>query len=220
YYRNLYGQNRGTKNHFRKEAGIVKTAIRKGILKMSYPNWLSQRAHLSGSRMALSYGGEQWTFSEINGISLDYAGRMSSLGITAESRVAILAKSHPESVFIMYACLHIGCEMVMLNERLSAAELDYQLDDSAASYLLVDEELQGKIDFGNKILFNEIKNTEAVEFIPLLEWQENRTISIMYTSGTTGYPKGVRQTAENHFSSAVSSALNIGISPEDVWLCV
>ena len=187
---------------------------------MSYPNWLSQRAHLSGGRMALSYSGQQWTFSEINGIAIDYAGKLASFGITSDSRVAILAKSHPESVFVMYACLHIGCEMVMLNERLSESELNYQLTDSTAAYLLVDEELQEKIDFGNKILLGEIKKAVPADFIPAAEWREERTISIMYTSGTTGYPKGVRQTAENHFSSAVSSALNIGISPQDVWLCV
>lgn len=187
---------------------------------MSYPNWLSQRAHLSGSRMALSFGERQWTFSEINEIALDYAGRLNRLGISPDSRVAILAKSNPESVFVMYACLHAGFEMVMLNERLSAAELDYQLEDSTASHLLVDEELQGKIEFDNKIRFSDIRNTATAEFKPAGEWPEDRTISIMYTSGTTGYPKGVRQTAQNHFSSAVSSALNIGISPGDVWLCV
>ncbi|HSJ36665.1 MAG TPA: o-succinylbenzoate--CoA ligase, partial [Planococcus sp. (in: firmicutes)] len=113
-----------------------------------------------------------------------------------------------------------GCEMVMLNERLSEKELDYQLTDSEAAFLLVDEELQKRIDFDNKILFSEVRNAPAIEFVPAREWKKDRTISIMYTSGTTGYPKGVRQTAENHFSSAVSSALNIGISPEDVWLCV
>ncbi|MFD1030321.1 o-succinylbenzoate--CoA ligase [Metaplanococcus flavidus] len=187
---------------------------------MSYPNWLSQRAHLSGSRMALAYGREEWTFEEINKIAIEYAERLVSIGITDETRVAILAKSHPESVFIMYACLHTGCEMVMLNERLSAAELKYQLADSGADFLLVDEDLQEKVDFDNKILFGEIKNRNRTEFIPIAEWREDRTISIMYTSGTTGYPKGVRQTAQNHFSSAVSSALNIGISPDDVWLCV
>lgn len=187
---------------------------------MTYPNWLSQRAHLSGSRMALSYKGEQWTFKEINATALDYAGRLNRLGIIAESRVAILAKSNPESVFVMYACLHVGCEMVMLNERLSAAELEYQLEDSEASFLLVDQELEYKINFGRKIRFQDIRNAETAEFTPAAEWQEERTISIMYTSGTTGYPKGVRQTAQNHFSSAVSSALNIGISPGDVWLCV
>ena len=112
---------------------------------MAYPNWLSQRAHLSGSRMALSYGDEQWTFDEINKIALDYAGMLVSFGVNSDTRVAILAKSNPESVFVMYACLHLGCEMVMLNERLSAAELKYQLADSEAGYLLVDEELQEKI---------------------------------------------------------------------------
>ncbi|TAA69803.1 o-succinylbenzoate--CoA ligase [Planococcus salinarum] len=187
---------------------------------MSYPNWLSQRAYLNGSRMALSFENEKWSFAEIHKIAVDYAGSMASFGITADSRVAILAKSHPESVFVMYACLHAGCEMVMLNDRLSAVELGYQLADSEAGYLLVDDELQEKIDFGNKILFGEIKNAEKADFIPSAEWSEDRTISIMYTSGTTGYPKGVRQTAQNHFSSAVSSALNIGISPDDVWLCV
>ena len=187
---------------------------------MSYPNWLSQRAHLSGSRLALSYEGEQWSFAEMDRIAIDYAGRLASIGITAESRVAILAKSHPESVFVMYACLHIGCEMVMLNERLSERELNYQLADSEAAFLLVDEELQERIDFGNKILFNDVRKEQAIEFVPAKEWRKDRTVSIMYTSGTTGFPKGVRQTAENHFSSAVSSALNIGISPGDVWLCV
>lgn len=186
---------------------------------MSYPNWLSQRAYLNGSRMALSFENKQWSFAEMDRIAIDYAGRLATLGISAESRVAILAKSHPESVFIMYACLHMGCEMVILNERLSAAELGYQLADSEAGCLLVDDELEERIDFGNKIRFSEVRSAEASAFIPTTEWSEDRTISIMYTSGTTGYPKGVRQTAENHFSSAVSSALNIGISPDDVWLC-
>ena len=187
---------------------------------MSYPNWLSQRANLSGNRMALSYDKQQWTFSEINQLALGYAGKLASFSITSETRVAILAKSHPEAVFVMYACLHVGCEMVMLNERLSAVELNYQLEDSGVSYLLVDNELQGNIDFRNKISFSEIKRVTVEKFETKMEWDENRTLSIMYTSGTTGYPKGVRQTAENHFSSAVSSALNLGVSPDDVWLCV
>ena len=41
----------------------------------------------------------------------------------------------------------------------------------------------------------------------------------MYTSGTTGFPKGVRQTAGNHVSSALSSVLNLGLDEDDVWLC-
>ena len=42
----------------------------------------------------------------------------------------------------------------------------------------------------------------------------------MYTSGTTGVPKGVRQTAGNHTSSALASALNLGLTDQDSWLCM
>ena len=186
---------------------------------MTYPNWLSQRSHLSGGRMALSFHEQQWTFSEINELALEYAGKLTALGIKKDSRVAILAKSNPEFVFVMYGCLHVGCEMVMLNERLALAELAYQIDDSAADYVLVDDFLEEKAGEHHPILFSSIKKIEPAVFVPSNVWEKDRTISIMYTSGTTGNPKGVRQTAENHFSSAVSSALNIGIAPEDVWLC-
>ncbi|WKA56719.1 o-succinylbenzoate--CoA ligase [Planococcus shixiaomingii] len=186
---------------------------------MSYPNWLSQRAHLSGNRMALSFNEQEWTFSEINHIAEGYAGKLTALGIQPNSRVAILSKSHPEFVFVMYACLHIGCEMVMLNERLANAELAYQIDDSAADFVLVDDVLKEKVENRDPLLFSKIKEVAPLEFAPQTQWEQDRTISIMYTSGTTGNPKGVRQTAENHFSSAVSSALNIGIAPDDVWLC-
>ena len=186
---------------------------------MTYPNWLSQRSYLNGDRMALSFQEQQWTFSEINELALAYAGKLMALGVREDSRVAILAKSNPEFVFVMYGCLHLGCEMVMLNERLAQAELVYQIDDSEVDHILVADLLKGKVDVSGVVLFSEIEAAAPVEFEPQKQWQQDRTISIMYTSGTTGSPKGVRQTAENHFSSAVSSALNIGIAPEDVWLC-
>ncbi|TWT08508.1 o-succinylbenzoate--CoA ligase [Planococcus sp. CPCC 101016] len=186
---------------------------------MTYPNWLSQRSYLSGDRMALSFQEQQWTFSEINELALAYAGKLKALGIKEDSRVAILAKSNPESIFVMYGCLHLGCEMVMLNERLAQAELAYQIDDSAVAHILAADLLKDKVDVSGVILFSEIEAAAPAEFEPQKQWMQDRTISIMYTSGTTGSPKGVRQTAENHFSSAVSSALNIGIAPEDVWLC-
>ncbi|BBP91770.1 hypothetical protein BsIDN1_53880 [Bacillus safensis] len=50
------------------------------------------------------------------------------------------------------------------------------------------------------------------------EFDLNETATIMYTSGTTGRPKGVEQTYGNHFHSAVSSALNLGLREDDRWL--
>ncbi len=48
--------------------------------------------------------------------------------------------------------------------------------------------------------------------------QLDKTATLMYTSGTTGKPKGVQQTFGNHYFSAVSSALNLGITEQDRWL--
>lgn len=186
---------------------------------MTYPNWLSQRAQLSGERMALSFQDQEWTFAEMNDKALEVAGKLTALSVKENARVAILAKSRPESVFVMYGCMQIGCEMVMLNERLAAAELAYQIEDAAADFVLVDDALKEKVENYRFIEFSEIEKAEPAVFVPGKEWDKDHTISIMYTSGTTGNPKGVRQTAENHFSSAISSALNIGIAPEDVWLC-
>ncbi|QMT18547.1 o-succinylbenzoate--CoA ligase [Planococcus maritimus] len=186
---------------------------------MTYPNWLTQRAYVTGNQLALSFDEDNWTFAEINAIALDYAGKLAHFGITEQSRVALLAKSNAEAVFVMYGCLHIGCEMVMLNERLAAAELAYQIKDAGVDQVFVDAKLIEKVSSAKPVSFEQLKQAEPAEFNLMAEWEKDRTISIMYTSGTTGQPKGVRQTAENHFSSAVSSALNLGIAPDDVWLC-
>lgn len=186
---------------------------------MTYPNWLSQRAYLTGNQLALSFGKNEWTFSEVNELAIDYAGKLARFGITEHSRVALLSKSNAEAVFVMYGCMHIGCEMVMLNERLAGAELAYQLEDAGVDRVFADAELIEKVAGAQPVCFDELKLAEPAAFPLKTEWAKQQTISIMYTSGTTGNPKGVRQTAENHFSSAVSSALNLGVSPNDVWLC-
>lgn len=57
---------------------------------------------------------------------------------------------------------------------------------------------------------------EEIEIQPYMQLDE--TATLMYTSGTTGKPKGVQQTFGNHYFSAVSSALNLGITEQDRWL--
>ncbi len=185
------------------------------------PNWLLQRAYLTPDKTALSYQDTQWTFKELKNLALKYASRMSASDLKKGDRVALLGPSTEEMVFVIHGCMLLGLEIVMLNSRLTPKEIEWQVVDSSAAAVLVADELTHLVSSINILTlpFSVLKAGEGIE--PELEerWEMDRTITIMYTSGTTGFPKGVRQTVGNHTSSALSSVLNLGLVEEDVWLC-
>jgi o-succinylbenzoate---CoA ligase len=185
-----------------------------------HPNWLAQRSYLTPNRIGLSYHHEQWTFKELYEEAVHVAEKLAALHLHRGDRIALLAPSRPELILMIYGCMERGLEIVLLNGRLTPYELHYQIQDAEVKAVLVHEEEEHKlpedIDY---ILFTAVFETEGIEIDSVEEWDDKATISIMYTSGTTGFPKGVRQTVQNHSSSAISSALNLGLKEDDVWLC-
>lgn len=185
------------------------------------PNWLMQRAYLTPEKVALSYNDKQWTFKELRAEALHYAQKLRANDVKSGDRIALLGPSNEELVFVIHGCLLLGLEIVMLNSRLTKQEIEWQLTDSAATAVIVSDELEALITHPTlkKLTFSTIKNSSEQPFEIEDNWLADRTITIMYTSGTTGFPKGVRQTVGNHTSSALSSVLNLGLDEEDVWLC-
>ena len=185
-----------------------------------YPNWIIQRAYLTPMRAALTYEGQTWTFSDVNELALKRARQLTALGIQQGDRIAIMGPSTPNLIFMIYASMHLQCELVMLNRRLSATEIAYQLEDAAVVAVIVADEDAEKIPpNAPQLLFSEIERSAERDVTIAKEWSLAQTTSIMYTSGTTGFPKGVRQTVGNHQASATASVLNLGLHAEDVWLC-
>ena len=184
------------------------------------PNWIKQRAYLTPNRIALSYEQQQWTFKELHDLSVAIAYKLHAIGLTNGKRVAILSPSTPQLMQILYGCMQAQCEMVLLNGRLSKKELSYQVADAEVDAILVaDTELEKIVEDERILTFTQLVAQQPRPFEIASEWDEQFALTIMYTSGTTGFPKGVCQTVGNHSSSAISSALNLGISEQDVWLC-
>lgn len=184
------------------------------------PNWLMQRSYLTPNRIGLSFGEETWTFLELAQQAEKIAGQLAACGFTAGDRVALLAPSTPALIHVIHACMHLQLEMVFLNLRLASSELSYQIEDAQVKGIFVADSEAAKVATHSYMTFSELfkQPIKVVQYAQ--EWDEQQTISIMYTSGTTGFPKGVRQTVQNHSASAIGSVLNLGLSERDVWLCV
>ncbi|QDP99857.1 o-succinylbenzoate--CoA ligase [Lysinibacillus fusiformis] len=186
-----------------------------------YPNWILQRAYLTPLRCALTYEGQTWTFQELNELSMKRARQLTALGVKQKDRIAIMGPSTSGLIVMIYACMHLQCEMVMLNRRLSKSEIAYQLEDSQAVTVIVADEDAKKLPTNSLAhhLFSAVEQSSEQAVDVAKEWSIAQTTSIMYTSGTTGFPKGVRQTVGNHQASATSSVLNLGLQADDTWLC-
>lgn len=188
---------------------------------MNMPNWLKQRAFLTPDRSALVFNERKWTFSQLFDETCRTADRLYSAGIQKGDYCGVLAANQPETVFTIYALQQIGATAVMLNSRLTTDEIAWQLHDAKAVYLLYDQEHTEKAQLIPSIQSLFITGIETVSTAAEVRhtFSLEETCSIMYTSGTTGRPKGVIQTYGNHYTSAVASALNLGLHSDDTWLC-
>lgn len=183
------------------------------------PNWIEKRAYLTPNRVALRFGDEQWTWKEMHDIAVTVAGQLTHY-VKRKERVAILAPSTPQLIQLIFSCMHLQLEIVFLNGRLTTEELTYQIEDAQVNTVfVVENELHKLAPQIQHVILEDVLATEQREVAIVKEWPDDYTVSIMYTSGTTGFPKGVRQTIENHASSALSSALNLGLGAQDRWLC-
>ena len=204
------------------------------------PNWLSQRAVQKKEAIALIFKSpsntetESWTYSQLEYVVNDWVERLQIWGIQSGDRVGLLLTNHPRYIMIVHALVKCEAIAVFLNIRLTVPELHWQIEDSHTKYLVCDEftqssanSLEKQFDNLNLVVINS-HSQKSLPFIlsPSPLGREARgeginlenTQGIFYTSGTTGKPKAVPLTYQNHFHSAIASTLNLGINANDNWL--
>lgn len=193
---------------------------------MLVPNFLQKRAELTPDRIAIETDQERLTFSKLNDLSLRIASRLSAKGVRVGDPVSVFMKNSLEMVILLFAIKHIGAITVLHNLRLTPQELAFQLKNSKSELLVTDAEKVEQLveslvlEEGGIISMDALSKMDGRPFPLVEEFQLDLVDTIMYTSGTTGHPKGVKQTYGNHYWSASSSALNLGLYEKDAWLAV
>ena len=176
---------------------------------MKTQNWLLKQSSTQPDKVAITDGQKQLTFSELRDVVAANIGRLNQL--KPGKFVGILTDNTLIGYEIAMTVLASGRTIVWLNWRLAKDELDRQMADSRLTCCLVADSLVRPTMDKRFTSFEHFLQLPAQDGQLVPEFDFGQVASIMYTSGTTGNPKGVLQTFGNHFYSAVSSALNLGL---------
>lgn len=186
------------------------------------PHWLTKQADLSPNKVAMTiHGGPSLTFSQLREKSETFAKKLSALNIMKQSKVAILSTNCLEMVLVIHAFSYLNIVAVLLNTRLTVNELNYQLEKAQVDLLITDHASPSlkNLNVERIMTYEDIKTKDKCNRVSLAtEINLNDPFTMMYTSGTTGHPKGVIHTYGNHWWSAIGSSLNLGIYNDDKWL--
>ena len=190
------------------------------------PNWLDVAARSHPDELALSFGVQQWTYAELRGDVAAAAAMLSNAQAGSVGRIGILSANRPGVVFAAHAATRMTVPFVPLNWRQTEGEIAWQLRDAGITVLIVDEERATVARVACANLPVTIVQIAELECLPAPErspgespWIDiEREAMVIYTSGTSGRPKGARITYGNLWFSAIASALRLGHYPNDVWL--
>jgi fatty-acyl-CoA synthase len=179
--------------------------------------WIRDRARSTPERVAIDYDGRLVSYRELDEGSDAFAASFAQLH--RGDRVATLTGSTPEHVMVLFACAKLGLLLLPLSWRLSAPELQYQLDDADPALFLVEDEYEA-LAAATERPYERLQQPRPGVRHQDVAPQDEDGLLLIYTSGTTGKPKGAVLTHANCFWTNLSFDLMTGVHGDDIVLQV
>ncbi|MFB9238656.1 long-chain fatty acid--CoA ligase [Plantactinospora siamensis] len=195
-------------------------------------SWTERRARMSPDRVAVVYGDREWTYAHLHRRAVAVARGLAGLGVRRGDRVGYLGPNHPAFLETLFAAGRLGAVFVPLNWRLAVPELAFMLADSGAGVLVVAPE---QAEAAARL--RDLAGVRTVEVGPEYERMlaggaaqgaaepgdkvgPDDTCMILYTSGTTGRPKGALLTHGNVTWNCLNLLIDVDLAADEVTLVV
>ena len=189
------------------------------------------------SKVALIMEDQCLTYAEIDNLSNRLAHALISRGVQAGDRVAVLAQNCLDYAVVTQAIAKCGAILVTINFRLVPSEIEFVMEDSGAKVLFFEEGYSTSVASivphlsvkPELVLIAPEKPSSSTTLPTYRDWMMSHpgdppdrevdaqsAASIMYTSGTTGFPKGVVYSHAGYFRLFISNLVELDIDREDV----
>lgn len=198
---------------------------------MDIGSYLAQNARKSPEKLAIECDGRSYTYKQFNEEVNKLAHGLLKLGIQKGQKIALMMKNSDQFVFAFFAGAKIGAVIVPVNFRLTASEVHYILEQSGTVMAICDDEFEDTITSAREgtniahvittgtpkaighrpyesVLSEDVEN-------PQIEVSDDDDLEILYTSGTTGRPKGALFDHKRVFNVGLTMMISMGINQEE-----
>ena len=210
------------------------------IVPLNELDFLKRALAVYGDKEAVVCGRHRFTYNQLGERARRYANAMRALGVEKGDRIGILSQNCHRMIEAYFGAPQIGAISMPMNFRLLADDFEYILNHGGARVLIVEKGLEHLIEPIIKNLTTVEKfviasddqppsNSRWLDYEDLLaqakpepprpvDIDENETSALLYTSGTTGRPKGVMMTHRNIYMNAMNAIIEFGLSDMDRYL--
>ncbi|MCE7733627.1 MAG: o-succinylbenzoate--CoA ligase [Candidatus Heimdallarchaeota archaeon] len=177
-------------------------------------HWLDEANDVCPKKIAVIYNDNILNYESLFCKSIEMARKLANIGVKKGSHVGIYMENRLDFIYLIHALNKLEAVMIPFNTRIKATEITNQINHVNPDIIISDKKLGGV----KTISLRNLSEVDPVQVDFNNSVDLNLTQGIIFTSGTTGNPKGVILSNDNHYTSAQSSAQVLGAEDRDVWL--